>query len=105
MERNLAVCLQCGYKWFTRHEYKAETLPRRQCHKCLGNTVLVVNEYKKDFQHVQKFVSPEEAKKFIELYDYAVQQGYISARKGRDVKFRHLLKDLADSHMSLGADL
>jgi hypothetical protein len=102
MKRNLAVCLNCEYEWFPRHEYKTETLPWRQCHKCLSNTVLVVSEYKKDFQHLQKIVSSEEAKKFIELYDYAVQQGYISARKGRDVKFRHLLKDLKNSSMSLG---
>ena len=105
MKRDLAVCLQCGYKWFIRHEYKPETIPRRQCHKCHASVVLVESEYKRDFQHLQKTVSPEEAKKFSELYDYAVQRGYISARKGRDTKFQHLLKDLTNSRMSLGAEL
>jgi len=100
---NLAICLNCGHKYFTK--WTADTrLPNWQCPACFGVTVILYNEYKKDLTHLREWISLEEAKKFQELYNYAVEHGYIKSKR-KEIKFFQLLKDLAHPESSLGAEL
>ena len=88
------MCISCGHRWLTK--FTPETLPAyQQCPKCWGYTVTLVEQWEEHLEHLHGLISAEEAKKFIELYDFAVENGYMNNTKSRDIKFRRLLQDLA----------
>jgi len=102
-ERNLAICLRCGYKWYTVLNTD-EMVQGRQCHKCHGKTAHLLRDYKRDLKHLREQFSKEDLQKFLELYNYAVEHGYIREKR-METKFSRLLKDLVNPESSLGADL
>lgn len=104
-ERYMAMCINCGHKWLTK--FTPENLPSyQQCPNCWAYTVVLAKQWKEHLQHLRGFISPEEAEKFLKLYDFAKKNGYMNNTKSRDAKFQRLLKDLSESYnrKSLGDD-
>ena len=103
MVRKIALCLNCEHRWFTK--FNVDTSPDLwQCPKCMGYSCVLLGEYKKDLQHLRNLISPEEAKKVLELYNYAVEHGYMQNTRTREVKFKRLLEDLANPDSSVSAE-
>lgn len=93
-EKNEAICLKCGHQWKTK--FTADTLPYgAQCPQCMGYTIILVKHYEQHLNKLRRIVTPKDAKKFLELYNFAGEHGYVRNPSSRDVKFRRLLQDLA----------
>ena len=96
-----SMCLRCGYKWHSK--WTPETIPdRTQCPRCWGYSVVLLEQYEEDLQYLKKLFTSEDTKKFLQLYDFAVEHGYIRNTKSREIRFQRLLQDLTKPESSLG---
>ncbi len=95
-KRNMAMCFSCGHKWLTK--FSSANIPRQtQCPNCWGYAIVLVEQYQDHLTQSRKILSPKEARKLLEFYDFAVKNGYMNNPKSREVKFLRLLQDLAKS--------
>ena len=103
MPREIATCLKCGYKWFSK--FNVDTAPPLwQCPKCMGYSCVLESDYKKHLQYLRRLFSPEEAKKVLKLYKYTVKHSYMQNTKTREIKFQRLLQDLAKPDSTVSAE-
>ena len=95
-EKN-TLCLACGYSWKSR--IKPEENPyfdKTQCPRCYAYSAVSMKKYEAHLQHLRKLFTPEDAKKILEFFTFAMENNYMKTKKGSEAKYRQLLHDLAN---------